>query len=443
MHIQPTSIPVLRAIGEDFILLASKAGALAYHIASGDQMGKEGFIQYCTAHYGDVALTDAEGNIRPMASGACWWNWSDTSKRVVRRIVMEPTSTPELHPGADRTVYNRWYTLKKEMETPDLGATVADIMPLIDHLRYISDNDAEGVTYFLHWLAWLWQHPEAKIPVAIMLYSRHTRIGKSILAKLLQRVFGKSLVKSIDGLKMHGNFMDAFEHKRIAVLNELARTDKADSYERFKSLVSEEQMEFEGKGRASQERHNCLHFIITTNNSDALPLMQGDGRVLVLRCEAQRRPNEYYRDLLAWIEGPGPALVAGAFAQWKFPDDWDHKAPSPQTAASVKTQREARGVLYDMVAELIEAQKPPFDKDMGRYTSLVEQLHMLYPGNMKAVKLNNKTLPAVLTDLGAEQIQTNYMGKSGKKICAQVWCWRNQEKWKEASGEERALHFDN
>lgn len=442
MIIQPTSIPVLYQISADFVMLAGNA-PVAYHIASGDTMGKESFTQYCSTHYGDIALTNAEGQIQTMASGACWWNWKDASRRTVRRIVMEPTAEPENGPNQDRTVYNRWHTLKHEMALPDYSVTQSDLAPLIEHLMYISDGDAEGVQYFLNWLAWLWLHPDDKIPSAIMLYSKRSGVGKTIIARLLQRVFGRSLVKSVDGLKLHDKFMDAFEHKRIAVLNELARTDKQDSYERFKSLVSEEEMEFEGKGRASTEAQNRLHFIITTNNSDALPLMQGDRRVLVLRCESERRPNEYYTNLIAWIDGPGASIVAGAFAQWAFPASWDYKAPVPQTAAVIKTQQEARGALHVVIREMIESEKPPFDKDMGRCTSLIEQLMLLYPANMKALKLNHKTLPAALADVGAEQILTNYRSKKGTNICALVWCWRNKEKWLNMTGEERAAHFDN
>lgn len=442
MIIQPTSLPVLAQISADFVMLTTGV-TMAYHIASGDQLGKEGFIQYCTRHYGDVALTNAEGQIQTMASGACWWNWKDASKRVVRRIVMEPTSASEYGPGQDPTVFNRWHILKMEMATPDFAANNETIAPLIEHLMYISDGDVEGVRYFLNWLAWLWQHPEAKIPTAIMLYSKATRIGKTMLGELLKKVFGPSLVKSVDGLKLHSNFMDAFEHKRIAVLNELARSDKQDSYERFKSLVSEVDMEFEGKGRASKEVRNFLHFIITTNNADALPLMENDGRILVLRCESARRPNEYYRQFAEWIEGPGPGLVAGAFAQWVFPAGWDHKAPVPQTAAVLRTQREARGTLYEVIAELIDNERPPFDKDMGRCTTLIEQLMTLYPGNMRALKLTHKSLPAALIAAGAEQIPTNYKSKKGTNINAMVWCWRNKEKWREMSGEDRAAHFEN
>lgn len=441
MNIQPTSLPVLLQISADFVFYAGAGRSVAYHIASGDELGKEGFIQYCSKHYGDIALVDNEGQIRRMSSGAAWWMWNDASRRVVRRIVMEPTALPEGAPGADPSVFNRWYVLKQEMVKPDMGANLASIQILLDHLMYISDGDQIGVLYFLNWLAQLYLHPDVKIPTAIMMFSRRGRVGKSVLARLLASVFGPSMVKSVDGLVLHKNFMDAVKHQRIMVLNELARADRQDSYERFKSMVSENFMEFESKGKASINVKNITHYIVTTNNSDALPLMQNDGRFLVLRCESERRSNEYYQRLVDWIDGPGPALLAGVLAQWQFPPGWDPFAPVPQTEAAQRTQLESRAGLVVFLEELIATGKPPFDRDMGRCTALIEQLGTLYPMNVKGLRLNNKTLPAALAELGARQMRAVLPGSKGTKISCPLWCWRNYEKWNSADNEERANHF--
>lgn len=429
MNILPTSIPVLLAISNDFIICPTAGGGRGFmHIASGDVMGKEMFVDYTQANYGDVALVDAEGGQRRMISGACWLHWNDASKRAVRRVVMHPTKATEEED--DRDVFNLWHVRKLEMAEADMSATLDSIRPLIDHLMFISDNDKEGVMFTLNWLAWLWREPGYKIPSCIFMYSRFGRVGKSMIAELLANVFGRQLVKSVDGLRLHDKFMDSFEHKRIAVLNELARSDKVDGYERFKSLISERRMDFEGKGKAAKEVENHLHFVLTSNNADALPLMENDGRILVLRCESRPREPAYYRQLAQWIAGPGPALVAGAFAQWVFPADWDASAPVPQTAACRMTQRDAKGALFAFVQELVEQQRPPFDKDMGRVEALVEQLATLYPANFGTLKPNTRTLPRVLQDLGAVKIS------SGNTTAG--WCWRHQDMWLEFIDADKA-----
>lgn len=432
MNIQPASLPVLYQISAAFVMLAGNE-AKAYHIASGDKMGKEAMVQYCAKHYGDVVLTDTAGNPVSRDSGAIWWDWKDTSKRVVRQIVMEPTQEPD-NPFSD--IHNRWYTLKQEMAEPDPAAKLEEIKILFDHLMYISDGDSTGVIYFLNWLAQLWQTPDIKIPTAIMFYSKYGRVGKSMLAKLIGYVFGESLVKSCAGSVLHKSFMDAVEHKRIMVLNELARNDRQDNYETFKSLVSEGTMEFEGKGRASREVKNFVHWIITTNNSDCLPLMQNDGRILVMRCEAERKDDAYYARLADWIENEGPELLAGCFAKWQFPEGWDPYAPVPQTEACKLTQLEAQNPVGAFISELIQARKAPFDKDIGRVTGLIEQLNTLFPGNAKSLRLNNRTLPNALADLGHTQIPVTFVGSKGTRISTSVWCWRNHEEWLNKPGQD-------
>lgn len=425
--IQPMSLPILHKLSQDFVLLVEKGGVYAYHIATGSRMTRDGLVTYSGKHYGNVEMMDTSNNqIVSKNSGNIWWDWDHVSRRVVREVVMCPTNEPE-DPHSD--ILNRWYVLKKEMAIPDPNATMASIQPLVDHLLYISDNDYKGVFYFLCWLAELWRNPDVKIPTAIMLYSKNGRVGKSMLAELLAYVFGESMVKSIAGSKLYANFDDAMDGQRIIVLNELSRADKADRYETFKSLISEIKMEFEGKGKGSNYRRNCLHWIITTNNADCIPMMAGDGRILVLRCEATRRDDDYYKRLADWMEFDGPELLAGCFARWPFPDDWDPKAPVPQTEATVLTQVESRSGLTVFIDELVQNARPPFDKDIGRCTALIEQLSMMYPANMKAYRLNNRTLPSSLRELGYKQIQMGYETSKGTRVSTPVWCWRNYETW--------------
>lgn len=437
--VQPVSLPILHKLSQDFVILVEKGGVYAYQIATSKTMPREGLIAYSSKHYGNICMMDkATNQLVNKNSGAVWWDWDDASRRVVRDIVFEPTDKPEdLH----RDVLNTWHVKRGEMAYADPNAQLADIQPLIDHLMYISDGDVEGVLYFLHWLAWLWRYPDTKIPTAIMFYSKNGRIGKSMLGDFLAYVFGESMVKSIVGSKLYANFDDAMSGQRIIMLNELSRADKADNYENFKSLISEPKREFEGKGRGSVYQRNCTHWIITTNNADCLPLMNRDGRVLVMRCEAERQDNGYYKELARWMEEEGPELLAGCFDKWDF-KDWKPHTPVPQTKATVQTQIESRNGLSKFLQELIDIGKQPFDKDLGRCTGLIEQLGTLYPSNMKGFRVNDKTLTSALQDLGSARISVNYKNAKGDRSRGNVWCWRNYEdKWKGADDAALLRHL--
>lgn len=430
---------LLKQISQDFVMYTGASAPLAYRIETGSKLSKDSFIQYCDKHYGNIIFIDENGQeVDRASSGSIWWSWQDHSRRVVDTIVMEPTNIPE-HEGFPEE-YNRWYQLRKTMVEPAYESTTEDAMPFINHLMTISDGDQIGVMYFLNWLAQLYQFPDTKIPVAILMYSQFGGVGKNLVQKLLSKVFGKKLVAGVSGKRLNSNFMDAIEHKRLIFINELARSDRADGYEDFKTQISEEDTQFEGKGRAAREVRNIAHYIITTNNIDCLPLMQNDRRIAVLMTVEQPQPQAYYKALVSWIEGPGPAIVANLLRTWQFPADWDAYAPAPQTLAALTVQKESRSQLDSLIEQLIEERLPPFDKDMGRPMDLCMQLSTLYGNNLtKNTVANNKTLPKALGKLpGAEVVVINYAKADGTKTTARVWIWRNTAQWLTKSQQEIA-----
>lgn len=441
-RIDPESRELLGYISEDFVLLAAKGGLYAYHVESGDELNKEGFMEFCDTHYGRIVWIskEADGSTThtPASAGAAWLTWSDPMRRVVRRVVMEPTRLgPEDDPcGAQ--IYNRWHYLKTTMAPVNPTATLADIEIFLNHLMYLSDGDEAVVMYFMNWLATLYQFPDVKIPAAILMYSKVGRIGKSMVYELLKRVFGAPLCASADGASIQSKFMDGLEHKRLMYLNEMARSDKQDGYERFKTLVSEPEQMFEGKGRAARAIKNITHFIITTNNEDALPLMENDGRIAVFRCLSERKSNDYYATLDAWQKGPGPSAVAQVLATWKFPEGWNAMAPVPQTEATHAMQKLNQGELRPIVEELIENRTTPFNRDFGQPAALVTQLAGMYP----AVKVNATTLGKVFKSMG---LQADHKFRTERHGNIRLCIWRNAKQWNEwaRTPEERSAHIES
>lgn len=439
--IDDESKEILRYISEDFVMLTRASSVVAYHVESGDELGKDGFKQYCDKHYGEIVLIDEKDGQQTQtraASGDIWWAWKDPMRRVVRRIVMEPTSKPESDDNPE--VFNRWHVLKGTMAEPDYHATTDDIGILFRHLMYLSGGDAVGVMFFLNWLAQLYQTPEIKMPTAVLLYSKAGRVGKNLMQRLLTKVFGKPLVGGCTGKQLQKNFDDAIEHKRLVFINEIARSEKADGYENFKSQVSEEFTQFEGKGRASKEIRNIAHYIVTTNHEDALPLMEGDGRIAVLRCLEPRKDDAYYDELVAWIDGPGAPALANVLATWRFPAGWKPHAPVPQTAAAKAMQAAARDELEVLLAELVEAGAEPCDKDIIFVAELCAKLNTLY-GNSLRRSANLTSAGRALKAIGAELCEKRIESPDGKTPKRKFYLLRNKEQWANATPKQRADHM--
>jgi len=430
---------LLEQISLDFVMFTGASAPLAYRIETGNKLSKEGFVLFCNKHYGNVYFVDETGNEVDRASaGDIWWKWDDHSRRVVDTIVMEPTSVPE-HEGNPET-FNRWYQLRKTMAIPDYEATIDDAAPFINHLMTISDDDQIGVMYFLNWLAQLYQFPDTKIPVAILMYSQFGGVGKNLVQQLLGRVFGDPLVAGVSGKRMQSNFMDAIEHKRIIFINELARSDRADGYEDFKTQISESKTQFEGKGRAAREVRNIAHYIITTNNIDCLPLMQNDRRIAVLMTVKPPLPSEYYIAFVKWIEGPGAGIVANLLRTWQFPADWSPHAPAPQTEAALAVQRESRGALRGLVERAIEADYK--HRDLVTSEAVAITVATKY-GTILDKKPTPGAVGRVLTALYGKSDQKD-IKRPGQPLERQVrfYVVRYGQQWERASPEDRGLHLE-
>jgi hypothetical protein len=193
---------------------------------------------------------------------------------------------------------------------------------------------------------------------------------------------------------------------------------------------------------------------MNSNHDDALPVMEDEGRICVLRSTARRAQipegqaaeTAYYKELVAWIDGPGPALVAGAFANgWRFPKDWDPYAPVPQTAASRAMQKAAQGDLYNNMLELIEAGAEPFDKDILIVAHVTAALIRLYADLWgRDCKINTTTVGAVLKrifgasePLKIEGFHGETLKKGEKPPVLRPYVQRHLEQWKAATPRQR------
>lgn len=434
----PESYALLEQVSRDFVFVSAGRTSYAYERGTGIEHGDKGFCQLVRKRYGCVSPLDPEAKEQRMSLGKIWWEGDFHHKRVVSKIVMEPTALPAGEDAERRPeVLNLWHIRKLTMAAPDMSATHEDVAPLLEHLMFIADGDEVVVKFFLNWLATLYQKPEIKIPSAILMYSKFGGVGKSMLYKLLAAVFGPCMVGNCSGRALTKSFDDVTENKRVLVINEVAKSERADGYEHFKNMISEEDTSFEGKGRAAKDIKNITHFVVTTNNLDALPLMQGDRRVAAFMCNTQPKPAEYYVKLHAWMEGPGPALVAGVLAQWQFDASWNPHAPVPQTDATRTLQDAAQGGLHELVKELVEDCSAPFDRDLIAVDTAVVQLNTLYPTLSKAV--NRTSLGKVLKAICGEP---EALRVAASKHPIRLYLLRNAKQWRNlATPEQRRDHL--
>lgn len=431
MSFDPDSAIVANRLCDDFVYVASKG---PFYVPHRTFMTLDGFRQFVGQHYGFLNFTRiVDGNeVQDKIAAAEWWlQTRPEGKRVVSEVVFEPgiNSPPEK--------FNTWDRQKLEMCTPNLHAQLTDIRPLIEHLLFIFDEDAESVVWFMNWLAHLYQFPEIKIPSYIVMHSQFGRVGKSMLKHLLGPVFGTSMVRSMGGHLLHGDFSDPLFGARIIFVEEVAFENRRSTYEKFKELVSEPVFSHNPKGQAARQVMNTAHFIVCTNRIDALPLMNEDPRALVVSCPKKPKEQSYYREFVRWMTGPGVPLLAGVLANWDL-SEFDAGGHAPQTEAGRMMFEASVLPLDKYVMDLIAERAPPFDKDFGQLLSIVNHMAIVHQAATAHMGLSAHTLGRALKTAGAVRKNMRVSTTQGPKY---TWVWRNQQKWDSESPEARAAHL--
>jgi hypothetical protein len=438
----PVSMGQLENLSADFAVLTTGGTSCAYHIASGDKLSREGFRQHATEYYGEVTLEwrgeDGARLEKKAPIGDYWLDHKLPGRRVVRCTTMEPTNEPERYGDAQRgyqypdpEVLNLWYAYKETMVDPIEDVTLDDprIAIFLDQMRryagYAPDCD-EAVMFFLAGYAWIYRHPDVKLPWYTLMYSEYGGTGKSKLFKLFKRVFGKDLVSSCTGEDLNEKFTELTDHKRLVFVHEMPQvaSRSATGYERFKNRTTEEYVASRQMRTGSKQVRNFTHYIISTNNLDCLPLAHRDRRALSMVDHGQPLTLAERTAWANFCDGEeGPALVAGLLANWKHPADYSPYADVPQTAGALELQMESRSPLVVLLSECFAGGKGVFAKDIGRPADICAELGTAYATATRRMDLSPSSVSRAARKAGA--IQIGNPTNSGSRAL----CWRKQTYW--------------
>ncbi|QCY11116.1 primase-helicase family protein [Pseudomonas sp. MPC6] len=424
---------LLGLIVREFAYHAGDNGA--YRVTSAKQLQQPGFKNYCRKHYGDVFGTDVDGNIVREFAGEVWWRQIGDRYRVITDDVMDPTAKPD-DPNSE--TFNRYHVLKDTMVRPDMSATRADIKTLDEYLLYVDGGDEVTREYQLDYWAYMLQHPDVNIPVALVFISPEEGTGKSTLSYLLKWQFGPDLVSTAGGDAIYGGFHDPFVHYRITHMDEMPQPvhHGVDGLAFLYRLISEKYTSLKRiwKG-ASKQR--TPHIVITTNRLDALKVTDTARRFCFAVNLEKPKSADYYNRLYAWIgedaPGPGMAKLAG-YLMKRDVSKWNPYARPPMTDARRYIQQASLSSEAEFIQRLIEGRDPdlipgtgyanPFAKDMGRVTSILLGLSGYPPAITNGLRFTDKSVAKALRELGYEQVNKKATTSSDK-----AWCWRKFDYW--------------
>ena len=184
----------------------------------------------------------------------------------------------------------------------------------------------------LRWCATLIALPAVRIKYAVLLVSKTQGVGKGTLAYILSMLVGRHNTSWPTSTTIADSAFNGWvAHKRLAVIDEMYTGRSRKAYDRFKSIITEDEVTINRKNVEEYTTDNYVHILASSNSMRALHIDDDDRRWFVPRVTEKLQEQEYWIDLRSWLavgglgiilswarkfvgDDPGAAIVTGAHA---------------------------------------------------------------------------------------------------------------------------------
>lgn len=182
-----------------------------------------------------------------------------------------------------------------------LPVSDADISPMLDHLKTLLKTE-EVYNHALDWFANMLQFPSSRS--IMMIWKSAEGTGKSIVLDFIRAIMGAHLSAEIADAKedLFGRFNDNLAGKVFENINETNRQIMLPFIEKLKTMITSPTINIEAKGQKKYTLPNMLHFVMTLNPDNPLPIQEGSRRFSYIECSEELIGNfEYFNNLCEWV----------------------------------------------------------------------------------------------------------------------------------------------
>lgn len=300
-----------------------------------------------------------QGRVAGRRLGEAWLNWPGHSKQLGGvGFYPNPKNCPN-------NVYNLYTGL-------NVKAVAGDVIPYLEHLeKVICAGDIETYQYLIGWLAHLFQKPEEKPSVAIVMKSIEGT-GKGSMVRPLLEILGMYAIQVNGSSQIAGRFNASIANKLFVFVDEADLTD-GKTAERLKVIISEETVNLERKGKDPEIMPNYTRFIFASNRDRVINAGLRERRYLVLEPDGIYAQNKgYFERLHQWINDNG----AQKLLAWLLSYDLSHFDPrrAPVTAALVEEKLASMSSVYQFIYGELWSRQPFKSQTRMSATELVDML---------------------------------------------------------------------
>ena len=223
-------------------------------------------------------------------------------------------------PDDDETpddVYNLWEGFYAEKLEPTDDKDILKFMELVNIVAGCNYNpvapfsETREVKYLLDWMAQIFQKPGTK-PTTALIFRGAPGTGKTSICTVLSFLMDGKVMDGKEVLyyetgnaaqDVFGAFSDAFERRKVVVINEASSEDSFKHFQRLLNMVSDERgISVNKKFIQAFRIKNIAGMIFVSNKKVVVPITDDDRRFIVYEASTARRNDEkWFGDFWEWL----------------------------------------------------------------------------------------------------------------------------------------------
>ncbi|MCL6416348.1 DUF5906 domain-containing protein [Aestuariirhabdus sp. Z084] len=211
-----------------------------------------------------------------------------------------------------------------------------DISPFLELVEAICDGEPDAKVYLLNWLAHLFQKPEEKPTVAILLKSEIEGVGKGSLFRPLLKILGSYAAQLNGQAQASARFNAILEAKLLVFSDEVDLSEKS-AANALKAVITEPYMTLERKGVDAFPIRNYSRMVFAGNEDHAVHLSGTGRRYLVF--DVQKVLGEgFFTQYNQWLDNGGEKALLHYFLNRDISAFNPFFAPATKAAIDQKLQ---------------------------------------------------------------------------------------------------------
>jgi hypothetical protein len=197
-----------------------------------------------------------------------WW-LKHAKRREYKELFFDPSKPPEVN-----GCLNTWQGFGV---TPKKGSWHL----LKKHIyEVICNKDSTKFKYMIRWMAFLFQFPETRPEVAVILKGKKGA-GKGILFTELVNLCGTHGVTIANCEAFTGSFNEIFDKTIFLFADEVSWPGDKEVEGKLKSYITEPKISINAKFMKPYVIQNCLHVAMATNNDWVIPASEDERRFFI------------------------------------------------------------------------------------------------------------------------------------------------------------------